>query len=425
MINEQAATEFLLELEPSSQSVKGCEDEDFIEETVPINFIDITGDTDLTNKRSSPSTYETSREQQQISDDGAITEKLNGKEANNLQKTRQVYDSIGNTAANNSNNNNSDVKDDEGDASSLDDRKIFVGGLKQDTDHEKIKRNLEIFGPIESVEIIRDRFTGASRGFGFVVCGNLNTCDTILKAAIVQIEGVNVEVRKAQPKYKPPTSHSSPSSDINAFTEGDGKVFVGGLGPDMTREELESYFSKFGKVASCAIVMNRVTNTPRGFAFLSFHDHNEAHAAVGRHPELGRSVEVKLAVPKTPMRTHPYNQFFGRPPAFHAPIMTPHYYTPIAHMGPYGTPQRVWMGRGHPPPSPIAANPQMSHSGYDAGLYGQINGSMTMGVDQKAAAYGYGAPHNMQNSNKNQSNSGQYGAYGANRGGYAGYGHVL
>jgi len=422
MINEQAATEFLLELEPSSQSgAKGCDDDERQpDDKGPINFIDITGDTDCGKESSASGLYETARDQG--SDDGAITEKLSSKDdkPNNSisnHKTRTAQDN------NISNNNTANEMKAGGDASSSDERKIFIGGLKQDTDHEKIKRNLEVYGPIESVEIIRDRFTGASRGFGFVVCGNLNTCDTILRASIVQIEGVNVEVRKAQPKYKPQTQYIPPASDGG---EGDGKVFVGGLCPDMTREELESYFSKFGKVSSCSIVMNRVTNTPRGFAFLSFHDHNEAHAAVGRHPELGRSVEVKLAVPKTPMRPHPYNQFFGRPPAFHAPIMTPHYYAPITHMGPYGTPQRAWMGhgRGHPPPAPIAANPQMPHGGFDTGLYGQMNGGMPMGVDQKAA-YGYGAPHNMQNSNKNQPNSGQYGAYGANRGGYAGYGHVL
>ncbi len=45
---------------------------------------------------------------------------------------------------------------------------IYVGNLSFDTREDELRTMFETFGPVQSVRIISDQFTGRSRGFGFV-----------------------------------------------------------------------------------------------------------------------------------------------------------------------------------------------------------------------------------------------------------------
>jgi cold-inducible RNA-binding protein len=45
---------------------------------------------------------------------------------------------------------------------------IYVGNLSNEVTEEDLKQAFETFGKIESVKIIKDKFTNRSKGFGFV-----------------------------------------------------------------------------------------------------------------------------------------------------------------------------------------------------------------------------------------------------------------
>ena len=45
---------------------------------------------------------------------------------------------------------------------------IYVGNLAHQATEEDLRQAFEAFGQIESANIIKDRFSGESRGFGFV-----------------------------------------------------------------------------------------------------------------------------------------------------------------------------------------------------------------------------------------------------------------
>lgn len=47
-------------------------------------------------------------------------------------------------------------------------KKIYVGNLSYDTDDQGLKEIFSEFGTVEGVNIITDRDTGRSKGFGFV-----------------------------------------------------------------------------------------------------------------------------------------------------------------------------------------------------------------------------------------------------------------
>ena len=45
---------------------------------------------------------------------------------------------------------------------------IYVGNLSRDVTDDDLKEAFEAFGQIASVNIIKDKFSGEPRGFGFV-----------------------------------------------------------------------------------------------------------------------------------------------------------------------------------------------------------------------------------------------------------------
>lgn len=74
-------------------------------------------------------------------------------------------------------------------------KKMFVGGLKDDTTEEMLRK--EFTGKITEINMIKDKSTGKFRGFCFV---SFDDCDTVDKHAIhkcFKINGRHVEAKKA------------------------------------------------------------------------------------------------------------------------------------------------------------------------------------------------------------------------------------
>jgi cold-inducible RNA-binding protein len=50
----------------------------------------------------------------------------------------------------------------------MENNKIYVGSLAMETTQETLRAAFEKFGAIDEVNLIKDRFTGESKGFAFV-----------------------------------------------------------------------------------------------------------------------------------------------------------------------------------------------------------------------------------------------------------------
>uniref|UniRef100_A0A3P8Z694 RRM domain-containing protein n=1 Tax=Esox lucius TaxID=8010 RepID=A0A3P8Z694_ESOLU len=59
-------------------------------------------------------------------------------------------------------------------------KKIFVGGIKEDTEEHHIREYFERYGRIESIDIMEERATGKKRGFCFVSFDDNDTVDKIV-----------------------------------------------------------------------------------------------------------------------------------------------------------------------------------------------------------------------------------------------------
>lgn len=78
---------------------------------------------------------------------------------------------------------------------------IFVGSLPWSIEEADLRESFEVYGAVDSVKVVTDKFTGRSKGFGFVEMPN---DDEALKA-IEELNGASVQgrtivVNKSEPK---------------------------------------------------------------------------------------------------------------------------------------------------------------------------------------------------------------------------------
>lgn len=79
------------------------------------------------------------------------------------------------------------------------------------------------------------------------------------------------------------------------------KLFVGNLPFKITEGELQDLFAEHGEVSDVFIPLDRSTNRPRGFAFVTIDDNTAAHAAIEalNGAEVGgRNINVNEARPR-------------------------------------------------------------------------------------------------------------------------------
>ncbi|MEY2631239.1 MAG: hypothetical protein RLZZ469_2137 [Bacteroidota bacterium] len=97
---------------------------------------------------------------------------------------------------------------------------IFVGSLPFSIDEADLRDSFEVYGTVNSVKIITDKFTGRSKGFGFVEMEN----DAEAQKAIDELNGATVSgrtivVNKSEPK---------PEGERRSFNNNRGGGYNGG-----------------------------------------------------------------------------------------------------------------------------------------------------------------------------------------------------
>lgn len=80
---------------------------------------------------------------------------------------------------------------------------IYVGNLADQMTESSISQMFEAFGSVDSVKIIKDRFSGRSKGFGFVEMPNNSEADKAIKALNGKIiDRKAVKINPADPEGK-------------------------------------------------------------------------------------------------------------------------------------------------------------------------------------------------------------------------------
>jgi cold-inducible RNA-binding protein len=80
-------------------------------------------------------------------------------------------------------------------------RKLYVGNLSYDVDSSGLQQLFEPHGTVQSAQIITDRETGRSKGFGFVEMGSEQEARAAIAALSgKQVGGRTLTVNEAKPR---------------------------------------------------------------------------------------------------------------------------------------------------------------------------------------------------------------------------------
>jgi RNA recognition motif-containing protein len=78
---------------------------------------------------------------------------------------------------------------------------MYVGNLSFSVNEDDLKEVFAEFGEIESIKVIKDKFSGQSKGFGFVEMPSNSEADKAIKALNgSQMKGQAMKVNQANPK---------------------------------------------------------------------------------------------------------------------------------------------------------------------------------------------------------------------------------
>ncbi|XP_016426521.1 heterogeneous nuclear ribonucleoprotein A1-like isoform X2 [Sinocyclocheilus rhinocerous] len=184
-------------------------------------------------------------------------------------------------------------------------RKLFIGGLSFETTDESLRAHFEQWGTLTDCVVMRDPNTKRSRGFGFVTYSSVNEVDAAMDARPHKVDGRAVEPKRAVSR------EDSCKAGAHSTVK---KMFVGGIKEDTDEEHLREYFGQFGKIDEVNIMTEKNSDKRRGFAFVTFDDHDAVDRIVIQkyHTVNGHNCEVRKALSREEMNRVSINQRGGR-----------------------------------------------------------------------------------------------------------------
>jgi RNA recognition motif-containing protein len=82
---------------------------------------------------------------------------------------------------------------------------MYIGNLAYDVTENDLRNAFSEFGEVSSAKIITDKFSGQSKGFGFVEMPDNSEADQAIKALNGKVlNGRSIKVNQAKPRGKRP-----------------------------------------------------------------------------------------------------------------------------------------------------------------------------------------------------------------------------
>ncbi|KAL0426406.1 UNVERIFIED_CONTAM: Synaptotagmin-3 [Sesamum latifolium] len=161
------------------------------------------------------------------------------------------------------------------------DLKLFVGNLPFSVDSAVLAGLFEQAGNVQMVEVIYDKMSGRSRGFGFVTMSTIEE----VEAAAEKFNGYELEGRVLRVNSGPPPSKRENSSFRGgprggANSDNTNRVYVGNLAWGVDNLALETLFSEQGNVKEARVVYDRESGRSRGFGFVTYSSPEEVNNAI-------------------------------------------------------------------------------------------------------------------------------------------------
>jgi len=103
---------------------------------------------------------------------------------------------------------------------------IYVGNLAYEVTEEDLKEAFEVFGEVEVVKVLKDNYTGRSKGFGFVeMSNNADAQSAIDDLNDKDLKGRTLKVNKARPRNENRGGRGGFGGGRRGGREGGGRRF--------------------------------------------------------------------------------------------------------------------------------------------------------------------------------------------------------
>ncbi|CAH0554930.1 unnamed protein product [Brassicogethes aeneus] len=144
--------------------------------------------------------------------------------------------------------------------------KMFVGQVPRSMDENELRRMFEEYGRVHSINVLRDKATGASKGCCFVTFFTR-------KAALLAQDALH-NVKTLNGMHHPIQMKPADSENRN-----ERKLFVGMLSKKLCENDVRNLFNGHGVIEECTVLRDPTGNS-RGCAFVTFASKQSALSAI-------------------------------------------------------------------------------------------------------------------------------------------------
>jgi len=144
--------------------------------------------------------------------------------------------------------------------------KIFIGGLAPMTTQDTLFQYFSQFGELSECKLVMDKNTGQSKGYAFIFFKDLADAQRAVEGGSAVIDGKRCNCNLAS-THNPTNQQAQGNVEVPTEIK---KVFVGGIGPNTTRDTVLNAFSQFGEVQECKVIVDQNTGFSKGYGFVEF-----------------------------------------------------------------------------------------------------------------------------------------------------------
>ncbi|KAI3996331.1 hypothetical protein MKX01_026799 [Papaver californicum] len=166
-------------------------------------------------------------------------------------------------------------------------RKLFVHGLGWETTSDKLREIFSTYGELEDCNVVVDKNTGKSKGYGFILYRHRKSASKALQEPQKKIENrmtacqlassgpVNIpsQHQQQQQQFQQMNHHVKKNGNSLAGVSPESlqrKIYVGNVQSEISAEKLHSFFSKYGEIEEGPLGFDKNTGKPKGYALFIY-----------------------------------------------------------------------------------------------------------------------------------------------------------
>ena len=205
------------------------------------------------------------------------------------------------------------------DDNTAEDRKLFIGGLSWETREPQLKSYFEAYGEVESVNLKLNPMTGRYDLFGrqsklskskflefrvkmqSFACSFCNTVCFVFRSRCFAFV-VFKEAESINKVFEADGGHAinSKKVDVKRAKAKPGKMFLGGLKPELSDDDIRTHFEQYGTIIEFEMPYDKTKNQRKGFGFITFEREETMKELIKKGKEMigEYSIDLKKATPR-------------------------------------------------------------------------------------------------------------------------------